>query len=72
MRFGVEVCGWMVEGGVEEPYRELRVDEDFVVLTVPVDPAWALLVPFDDFSVLLAPFLRRKFSKKGMTTRRYN
>lgn len=29
----------MVEGGVEEPFRELRVDEDFVVLTVPVDPA---------------------------------
>lgn len=56
----------MVEGGVEEPYRELRVDEDFVVLTVPVDPAWGLLVPFDNFSVLLAPFFRRKFSKKGM------
>ena len=37
-RLGVDMCAWTVDGGVEEPYKEFKVDEDVVVGAVPLDP----------------------------------
>lgn len=31
-------CGWMDDGGVEESYKEFKVDEDLVVGTVVGNP----------------------------------
>lgn len=35
VRLGVDIWGWREDGGVEEPYAELNVDEDLVVGTLP-------------------------------------
>lgn len=66
VRFGVDMWGWTVEGGVEEPY----VDEDCVVGTVSLD----LLVLSEPCSGPCNPFLfdlelvlrRRRSLKKGI------
>ena len=70
VRFGVDMCGWIVEGGVEEPYVELNVDEDSVVGTVSLES----LVPPGECSGPCNPFLfdlelvlrRRNSLKKGI------
>jgi len=63
-RFGEDPLGWYEEGGVELPWVELNVEEDFVVCTVP------LLESFEESDVwkLALDFLRRSL-KKGMIVR---
>jgi len=66
VRHGVDIWGWVEDGGVEEPYAELNVDEDLVVGTLPSD----LLEresPFDSFSVLKLLLFRLRSLKNGIT-----
>jgi len=42
----------MVEGGDDDPYMELSVEEDFVVGTVPLDRLESFDESLDDLSVL--------------------
>ena len=65
----MDICGWMVDGGVDEPYTELSVDDDFVVGAVPLEsrvPA----EPLGDALALLdleeLGFRRRRSLKKGI------
>ncbi len=56
----------MEEGGVDEPYIEFTVEEDFVIGMVPSD-SFELFVPLGrDLSALEPVFLRRSSLKKGM------
>ena len=72
-RLGVDMCGWTVDGGVEEPYTEFSVDDDFVVGTVsldskvPSEPCGDPLVPFTPLLLdMKLVFRRRNSLKKGI------
>ncbi len=69
VRLGVDISGWIEDGGVEEPYVELNVDEDLVVGTVPSE-LLERVTPFDSFSVLKLRLFRLRFSKKGIAATR--
>ena len=64
------MCGWTVEGGVEEPYVEFSVDEDCVVGTFSLDslvPSEPCSGPCNPFLIDLELVLRRRNSlKKGI------
>lgn len=68
-RLDVDICGWTVDGGVEELWAELRVDEDFVVGTVPLEssPSEPFGDPFTPLGLdLKLDFRRRRSLKKGI------
>lgn len=71
-RLGVDAFGWMVDGGVEEPYTEFNVDEDLVVGTVPFEldselPSDPCGEPFTPLLLDLELVFRRRSSlKNGM------
>lgn len=62
------MCGWTVDGGVEEPYAEFNVDEDFVVGAVPLEsPSEPGGDPFTPLLLDLELVVRRRRSlKKGI------
>ena len=64
-RFGFDVCGWMEEGGVDEPFKEFNVEDDFAVGTVPLEMP-ERLEPLGDFSVLTLVFFRIRSLKNGI------
>lgn len=67
-RLGVDTFGWTVEGGVEEPYTEFSVDDDFVVGTVQLEST-VPSEPLGDSCNLLdlrLVFRLRKSLKKGI------
>lgn len=56
----------MDDGGVDDPYIEFSVDEDFVIGIVPLD-SFEFLVPLGgDLSALEPVFRRRSSLKKGI------
>jgi len=67
-RLGADMCGWTVDGGVEEPYAEFNVDEEFVVGTVPLEsPSEPGGDPFTPLLLGLELVVRRRRSlKKGI------
>lgn len=67
VRVGLDGLGCIEEGGVEDPYNEFRVEEDFVVGTVPPSECSESLEAVVGMSDLGLAFLRRKSLKKGMT-----
>lgn len=63
---GEDNSGCIEDAGVEAPYTELSVEEEFVVGTVPLEPLGES-EPLDDLSVLeLALERRLKLLKKGI------
>ena len=62
---GDEVCGWIVDGGDDEPYMELNVEEDLVVGTVPVEPLESFKESSEDLSLLKLALERRRRSLKN-------
>ena len=66
-RLGLEILGWIEEEGVDEPCREFKVEEDWVVETVGADRSEFLeLFVFGGFSVFWSVFLRLSSLKNGM------
>lgn len=64
--FDEDSSGCIEDAGVDAPYTELRVEEDLVVGTVPLEPLGES-EPVDDLSVLKLALERRlKLLKKGM------
>ena len=63
-RLDEDICGCIEDAGVEAPYTELRVEDDFVVGTVPLfEPLESELS--EDLSVLKLAFERRRSSLKN-------
>lgn len=55
----------MDEGGVDEPFNEFNVEDDFAVGTVPLERP-ERLEPLGDFSVLILVFFRIRSLKNGI------